>query len=815
MSTDPISPQYTHAVTCWSRPKRIAFLVNPEVLTDEEFNEILKFNFEAWGGRYNPIIPTDGKEINSDWWKFLEMHDPDYIYSLIELEEQLIRKINRKILPAKIIEPDEISSVDGRFIIRPHEVDTLGIDNIPRYAWISRGSIGEPFFIYIKDSVQTGPDKNFMLRNFGAFVETIFMERTYRDVPSETLDLSQFAVGGYMNRLLSERKNYVFPIDLCRMYTQPSYYLENDSFIEGFHVIVGDHPLDLLFSWNRASFTVTPRGLPWGRDTLWISKDLCGDETFLELIGQWIRCSFWPNKHNVHCKVISYSVDDDTLGALAEKFTAFTHLSSLYFHSRKLSLHEFPCPNFTSLRPTTDHHTELVSFSENKGLIRFPAPPFLTESKAQNGWMVDFEIQYCPDRYAAYTNIRPNWQLPKRLGISDLFFYRDPIAHVTRVIRDGLLSTAVQGTDATVGIRIPSDMNVIWSFFDRRYDNTTKHRLSKTSRFVDFRISDKGRYLRGIIQLFGNLFWAGCIIDDPYWRAILGEMAGKPGDLTELRTQRAKKALEEFLGESSGPLTRTHPDLVILAKRLGERLTLRDVETKELTKNNLKTRFGNLRSEALQAKQDRQYWQANERYDSDKDSTLEYLVENQVLLQGAKISCPQCQTSQWNIVDNLQSGMQCVGCLSKFSLPLEPQWSFKLNTLVTNALRKHGTLPVLQTLNRLDQELVGRMFLYLPCQDIFEGRSDRPHLPRNDSFTDLDLIGIRAGSFFIGEVKSDPKSFKDSDLQKLKAAAEDLIPDEIVLAAPGERWPPDIEEMFSKLSQDLEPIDIKIHRLLL
>jgi len=107
------------------------------------------------------------------------------------------------------------------------------------------------------------------------------------------------------------------------------------------------------------------------------------------------------------------------------------------------------------------------------------------------------------------------------------------------------------------------------------------------------------------------------------------------------------------------------------------------------------------------------------------------------------------------------------------------------------------------------------MFLYLPCQDIFEGRSDRPHLPRNDSFTDLDLIGIRAGSFFIGEVKSDPKSFKDSDLQKLKAAAEDLIPDEIVLAAPGERWPPDIEEMFSKLSQDLEPIDIKIHRLLL
>jgi len=107
------------------------------------------------------------------------------------------------------------------------------------------------------------------------------------------------------------------------------------------------------------------------------------------------------------------------------------------------------------------------------------------------------------------------------------------------------------------------------------------------------------------------------------------------------------------------------------------------------------------------------------------------------------------------------------------------------------------------------------MFLFLPCQNIFERNPSNPEAWPGNLFTDLDLVVISDKRCIIGEVKSDPKGFKPDDFEKMKIVAEDLLPDEVVFAAPGDVWPIEQEAAFRKLAEALEPFDIRVTPLLM
>ena len=156
------------------------------------------------------------------------------------------------------------------------KADGLGVWEIPRYVWTTRGSMGDPFFFYIRDSTQQTANINFVLRNFGATFQTVFTDTAFRDVPHEVVEINQVSPSEVLAQLLPHGGQAVLPIDLCRMYVQPSYTLEYDQFTEGFHLVIGDDPLDVIYAWNRASLTLTHRGLPAsGRNTFWLSSELC------------------------------------------------------------------------------------------------------------------------------------------------------------------------------------------------------------------------------------------------------------------------------------------------------------------------------------------------------------------------------------------------------------------------------------------------------------------------------------------------------------------------------------------------------------
>lgn len=809
MPKEAIVPQATLAITTLSRPKRIAFLVHPKKTNDGELNQIVRYSVGVWGGRFHAIIPTTGAEITSDWWKLLVTVDPDIIYSFLPLDDMLIRRINRHILPAKIIEvtPQDRARVSEHYLIRTSDVGALGIGDIPRFVWTTRGSMLEPFFFYIQDSGEDTPHQAFVFRNFGALPKMLSVDTAFRDVPHEVVEPNAVAPAEVLRRLLNYTRygrHAVIPIDLCRMYAYRSYSTEYETFTHGFHLVTGDDPLDAVYAWNRALTSESG----WGRDIFWLPCELCQDDNLLRLLGEWIEQTFWASDNQRWGKVVSYSVDESMLRQVADKMSGF---ANVFFRSARLAPDQFPLPTSHSLAPILGGRTDQTSLSENRGLVGFPRPPFLVEQhpqfgwelRAEVGWMVDLAIQYRPERYS-HTNLRPNWQLPKRFGLAGKFF--DPYRE-SRVVNGGLPSAAVVTADKAIGIWVPSDFEVVRTFLEQHYTNTARRHPQPNPRFTDLYVSDKGLYLQGMLQLFGGAHAAGSTFEDPFWRDVFLQMAGRPDDDLEQRTERTLEALKAAFAEATTPIAADSPRLNQVAEVLARRLILRDTKPRIMTKKNLKDRFGELRGKALKAQSGDGWWRANEKFDELKEQELRNLLEQRVLLQGAELVCPHCGTRQWYVVDDLGSEMRCNGCLFRFPLDPTPEWSFRLNDLVRNALRKHGTLAVIHALCQLQESARG-MFLFLPCLDIFEKDQE-------NRFTDLDLVVISDGRFLIGEVKSDPRGFERSGFDKLKEVAEELLPDAVVIAAQGESWPGTVEAEIRRLTETLAPVEVEVSPLLL
>lgn len=799
-----LTPQSTLTITSSSRPKRVAFLINIEETSDSELNHIIRYNVGIWGGRFNAIIPFRNQEIVEPWWQTLIAIDPDIIYSFFPLEEKLLDRINRHILPYKIVEitPEDRERIrSSHYLINTFEIGALNIQHIPQYSWATRVSIRAPFFFYVKDCWEDTENVTFLLRNFGVLPGIVSMSEAFRELPHAIIEAQNSMPKECLIKFLGQSGNAVLPIDLCRMYAYPSYIPEYNNQVQGFHLVVGDAPLDVIYHWNRDLLIDST----WGRHGFWISKKMCADDDLLIQICKWIQSTWWSREQDKQGYVVSYSVDIEYLSDVAKKVSELLHT---YFKPVKLEPDQFPTLKIHVTKKYNYRQTEQIPLSENKGLIGIQKPEFVQDGHPQEGWMVDLEIPFHPERYSTWTNARPLWLLPKRIGLSYIFFdpYRD-----ARIISNGFVSCVVTISDQVIGIKIPSDREVFWMFLEDRYSNDERkeQRQGLSLRFYDMRTSDKGKYLRGIIQLFGNLFWCGSSFEDHFWREIFLYMAGRTKyDITQ-RCNKAHKVLEEFLDGKGAPilLTKESPDADDLAEIIARRISFRDPQPQVATKDFLISRFGQLRSQGLESQREAQWWHANRRYDEWKDRELNDLIGNQVLLMGAEITCHNCGSRLWYMVDDIKSKMRCNGCNSVFPLESEPKWSYRLNNLVQNALKRHGTLALLLALFRAQQFSSG-MFLWLPCQEFYDKDNNSP-------VAEVDLMYMADCKFVIGEVKSDPSAFDDTDFEKLKMTAQRLRPHEVVIAAVCDTFPDKVLEQSVAMAQELKTLDVKVKTLTL
>lgn len=86
------------------RPVRMAFLIADGPDANEMLDAAFAYSQGVWGGRFALMVPCSNGTISDAFWAFLELHDPDVVYSFAPLSEALRAQIHERIYPSKLIE---------------------------------------------------------------------------------------------------------------------------------------------------------------------------------------------------------------------------------------------------------------------------------------------------------------------------------------------------------------------------------------------------------------------------------------------------------------------------------------------------------------------------------------------------------------------------------------------------------------------------------------------------------------------------------------------------------------------------------------
>jgi len=313
----------------------------------------------------------------------------------------------------------------------------------------------------------------------------------------------------------------------------------------------------------------------------------------------------------------------------------------------------------------------------------------------------------------------------------------------------------------------------------------------------------QGQRLAGLAELLGGYIETGRWLDDPFVRALFLEGAGRSRERPDALAQAVKPHLErvaETAGAASGG--GVAPDLYEAARALAASLLKVEPAEKRFSRPQLQTLFSKATTNAKGGELSllRSFAEAEE-------FCLEPLVHGGALHQGVEVPCPACGIKSWYHADAIAQELKCPGCTSPVRLPLMPQWTLRLSTLVETAIARDAMVPLVEAIHRIGVQ-TQEMVVVIPSQDL---RADH----HGDKLTDLDLICLRDGRFVVGEVKSSVYGVDEGSLATLLAVARAIRPNEVIVAAKGEAWPAAVQERLERLNADLTALEVTLSPLLL
>lgn len=761
------------------RPRKIAFFINPLNCPIKLIDEIIEFNTNCWGGRYNPIIPIVDGDISKDYWELLKFSDPDIIYSFVELDLSLIKRIHKEISPIyfKCHREYKISQNDEP-IYRIAIDDQIRIHSL--YKVINESStdpISPPtLFSYYNQS----EDKDFPLikRNFGAINEAVTPNR----IPSEvkTLSLDGNYTFAQVLKKMSSIRNIVTPMQLSEIksqYYEPKYFYGNNFFA----LIIGDDIWDFLYFWNRniilPSFRrkmISQLCLP-----LWAIES----EEQRIAVRDFISRTFWPSGNSgVTVLLVSHEVNESTLIDIGNSLLKG---SQLYREVKIIK------PNtFTSVQigPIVKNLSisKHFQFIDSRSALENIFPPFLSNAFVSNTfvskkWMLDFQIEYRPEKFS-YTNISYYWNLPKKLNISRYFINNIP----GKITNDGWLSFEMDSNKKIIELNIPSDFSVINSYLkgfdipyctdDVRKDFLKEEENKKTKK--EIRISDKGYYTRGVIKKFPSLWHSGEFIKNRFWRRLLE-------NLCYVTPETKEKLLEPIVNKINKVSLNNWIELSQKNKEKQKWLADFILTTaKNLHSKEAKISFKNLLERLIEEREEfKKCTQNSEQYDISEETNkrdlidaLNILVSKGIFEQGIEITCKFCGSTFWYGLEELKKEVLCHGCQSILRVEVESPWIYKLNDLIRNAISFHGIFPIVWVLEELEFN-TSLSFIYLPGVCLYEEyNSPSP-------YAEIDIACIKNGKFAIGEIKTSAEGFKKLDIKKFINICKDIEPAEAIIGA--------------------------------
>lgn len=820
MEKDPYSIFYEH------RPLRIVFFVSPSTGLSW-MDKIFEWNREKWGGRYNPIVITDGVTIDEQSWEFLRGYDPDIIIALLPLEEELLKKINTFLTPF-YIENIAVEEDGYRRIYLTHD-DPLSVlptrENVDLIAReFGERSVGLVLFELTPET--PAPIRNFLSRSFQILEDAqgtlIHVRRAiqenspkiYRVTDYESLNVALLDMGDFQSRL-------VFPAQICSIPNSiGDAEYSNDQ--EHFAVVVGESLEDQVFFWNRGL-----RVRKWLRHEITqiiIPKELLENETIRPGLKTFLRryTSRIGNSDHHGLEFLSFSETAEELSRMVAIFSQDTYYGGPLTATR---LEDPQLPNFRD---------GIRFFGPPRGLqfhrahspeehIRLDRPAVAPGVMGGQKWAVNLYIQYRPENFRNIHGITYWWQFPKRKNLLLNLGVFNKRARINAFHMPTILMQESHQFDPdqeTLVVKLPEDRNIFHSLMcGPRFDQITDERRYNSGPYSNMGRSDKGMYLSGILSFFPDLLNTNhYLVDDKYWRKVFARMANRSIDRDPAKKAEVLNVIKKSVERGFDP--QNPRSLEWLANRVftlakGISMDEKDFTFQEFLDERKKQEEVESAQELPQPQstEDSEAVEVAEDNSSDEDLIRELqrdiddLVEYGILLVGIKPRCPNCGYQIWYPLDEAEQIIKCKGCSNSFSISSRNNWVYKLNSLARTAVI-HGVMPVLSTLNRLQHE-ARSSFIFTVNQELFKNE-DLLTTGTAGPCRELDIVCIKDGELVLGETKQSVDLFVEKDFDDMAEVAEQVKPDLVIFSSYDNQPNALVIRKITELEQRLTPLEVRV-----
>lgn len=816
-----------------SRPVRVAYLVDLADCSHLLLDAIFAEAYSRWGGRRTAIVPATAEGLDERYAQWLFYLDPDIIYSFVDLSSAAVESIHERFAPAALIKHHVFGAEPGSSaayrIALP--IEALSSLTVVR-TYLTRPGPFAPSAdrLQVLDSHFKHSEHSFVEENFGIFSASFASNLTNRhaDVFAPLTLISPEALADrhmaknpsaiyvhaeheVLAALAEHRRPLVMLANLSDMYAP---YLSGHSHhvSEGLTVVVGDTPQDRLAFWN--GIHRKDRMRPYEVAQLRIPRANFSDVAFIQALRKVVstRGSYGSGNRNDAIALESSSIDREELDALAETLRRTdTWLSVL---SRPLSDPVDVIPTFArdqSARFTTGsafEEPEAKASSVFKGQrisVPIALPWHLEEamppaSMRAGSWMVDLSIEREVD-HSQFSNVRHIWVLPRRIRLERAFkfeiegsrFWDRQQAHA-RPTRTGELAFAANLEQRSVELTLPEDdltairIGIQNDYEWREFNQEVKGAPHSRLRFEWSALSDKGRYLLGVLQLFEDVPTAFSVLMSGFWREEIQRFgAGLVERRADLAT-RVGTTIRKRLGQRDGPL---HLEGDAEIERLGE-VALRvaaelRAEIPKRTYSEIEAHWREMTEEWLAANPQAdstapiaEVESEDERYRDPRrylDPSIQYLCERNVLFQGHEWQCRTCFNRNWIGITALSKEMVCDVCGTARAAFVSEEWHFRPNAFLIDAYRFHGTEPLVWALWRL-YEAARNSFYFAPSVKLWND------YPRGDGLpwdAEIDAVAVAEGRVYAIEATRS-KGLKEDELEKLALIAERIRPDVMMIA---------------------------------
>lgn len=779
-----------------SRPLRVAYLLEDGCDSPAWLDAIFAECFGRHGGRQSLIVPVENGVISERYKQWLKFLDPDFVMTLTFDNQALVSTLVELLVDTEIVERKRIRG-------EPEKHPRVGIDPIglTSLSWLPflkivasmHGKTPE----HILDRYPSWTDDGFISDNFGTLSDSVHqfpvhqqigvrgLILTPKDPPDNrwhfgSLEADEVQDGYDIIDRMSKDNGIVTMSQLSNINSQP--FRSEHPWTNGFCLIVGDSFEDRVSCWNA--------GLLFGDaqnqalKTMRVPACIRLDEVKTNQIANFLRCRNWiggngPSKIVVRSH--SLSTEDlqkfiDLLRGITRSNVDFNVIRSLDDCVPASTNHLYPAYRFND--PQSEK-TE-TTIRDDSTVVMIPKPLQLGYCSgshpifSQGCWFVDLDIDRLNEN-SRFVNVREKWILPNRPQLVRQFCTR------ARLLKSGIISVSADINKLEIEVKQPEDRNIFngvlnsmpnYSPSDMRF-NTESDPPYKHST-----LSDKGRYLQGMLGMFGSLSDFESILSNHFWRSQFESMAspalGQQSEvirILKLRMKAADGILQLKEDEEWQQLAERIIQISSLLKAPRQKTSydkLLDAWIKELT-NAIDA------SENFVISRDKILSEAPENL----QVALGFLLDRGVFYRGHEWSCRQCSHRNWVSIAEVKDLMSCEVCRQEHQLPIDVALDFRLNEFFATCLREYDTVTVAWALSALRLESK-TCFIFVPQTALFR---DYPENQGNKSDRELDVCCIVDGQFIIGEVKASADKIAKRDIEDLASVAQILKVDVAILMA--------------------------------